>query len=159
MFNNLGFNSSRFLVRRSPRLRRPAFAPSIGGPGNDIITFNGGGSGAQGVQGTTGAQGVQGTTGGLVVPVTIANTSPYYALSTDYDIAVTANAVVPASVVLPVSVTGKVFIVKDAAGVAAISPITVTATASTIDGAASAIINTNYGSLTFVFDGIEWNIT
>jgi hypothetical protein len=91
--------------------------------------------------------------------VTIANTSPYNALSTDYDIAVTANAVIPASVVLPVSVTGKIFIVKDAAGVASINPITVTATASTIDGAASAIINTNYGSLTFIFNGIEWNIT
>jgi hypothetical protein len=62
-------------------------------------------------------------------------------------------------VVLPVSPTGTVFIVKDAAGVASINPITVTATASTIDGAASAIINTNYGSLTFIFNGIEWNIT
>jgi hypothetical protein len=62
-------------------------------------------------------------------------------------------------VVLPASVTGKVFIVKDAAGVAAINPITVTATGANIDGAASAIINTNYGSLTFIFNGTEWNIT
>ena len=102
---------------------------------------------------------MQGTTGGLVVPVTVANTSPYNALSTDYDISVTANAVVPASVILPVSPTGTVFIVKDAAGAAATNPITVTATASTIDGAANAVINTNYGSLTFIFNGTEWNIT
>jgi hypothetical protein len=62
-------------------------------------------------------------------------------------------------VILPASVTGKVFIVKDAAGVAAINPITVTTTGANIDGAASAVINTNYGSLTFIFNGIEWNIT
>jgi len=115
--------------------------------------------GPQGVTGPQGPQGPQGPTGGLVVPVTVANTSPYNALSTDYDIAVTANAVVPASVILPVSPTGTVFIVKDAAGAAATNPITVTATASTIDGAANAVINTNYGSLTFIFNGTEWNIT
>jgi hypothetical protein len=52
-----------------------------------------------------------------------------------------------------------VFIVKDAAGVASIDSITVTAIGFSIDGAASAVINTNYGSLTFIFNGIEWNIT
>jgi hypothetical protein len=51
-----------------------------------------------------------------------------------------------------------VFIVKDSAGVASINPITVSAIASTIDGVAAATINANYGSLTFIFNGTEWNI-
>jgi hypothetical protein len=92
------------------------------------------------------------------VAVTIVNTSPYIALPTDYDLAVTANAVIPASIVLPASPVGTVFIVKDAAGVANINSITVSAIASTIDGVANAVINSPYGSLTFVFNGIEWNI-
>jgi hypothetical protein len=90
--------------------------------------------------------------------VTVVNTSPYIALPTDYDLAVTANAVIPASIVLPASPVGTVFIIKDAAGVANINSITVSAIASTIDGAASAVIDAPYGSLQFIFNGIEWNI-
>jgi hypothetical protein len=93
------------------------------------------------------------------VPVTIANTSPYLVLPTDYDIAVTANTVIPASVVLPISPTGTVFIVKDAAGVASINPITISAIGFNIDGSPTAVININYGSLNFIFNGLEWNIT
>jgi hypothetical protein len=124
--------------------------------GTQGITGN---QGIQGIIGNQGIQGIQGTVGGLVVPVTIANTSPYLALSTDYDIAVTANAVIPSSVVLPISPVGTVFIVKDAAGVASINAITISTIGFNIDGAATAVINTNYGSLTFIFNGLEWNIT
>jgi hypothetical protein len=92
------------------------------------------------------------------VAVTIVNTSPYIALPADYDLAVTANAVIPASIVLPASPVGTVFIVKDAAGVANINPITVSAIASTIDGSASATIDVPYGSITFIYNGIEWNV-
>jgi hypothetical protein len=92
------------------------------------------------------------------VPVTIVDTSPYIALPTDYMLAVTANAVIPASIVLPASPIGTVFIVKDTAGVANINPITVSAIASTIDGVASALIDASYGSLTFIYNGFEWNI-
>jgi hypothetical protein len=60
--------------------------------------------------------------------------------------------------VLPASPVGTVFIIKDAAGVANINSITVSAIASTIDGAASAVIDAPYGSLQFIFNGIEWNI-
>jgi hypothetical protein len=92
------------------------------------------------------------------VTVTIVNTSPYIALPTDYNLAVTANAVIPASVILPASPLGTVYIVKDAAGVANINPITVSAIASTIDGSASATIDVPYGSITFIYNGIEWNV-
>jgi hypothetical protein len=63
------------------------------------------------------------------------------------------------SVVLPVSPIGTVFIIKDISGLAATNIITVTATGGVlIDGAVSALINTNYGSLTFIFNGTQWNI-
>lgn len=135
------------------RIIRPIFQPiapvyNESGPGS--IYVNGGGVGPPGPPGPAGNP--------SPVAVTIVNTSPYIALPTDYDLAVTANAVVPASIVLPVSPVGTVFIVKDAAGVANINSITVSAIASTIDGSASATIDSPYGSLTFVFNGIEWNI-
>jgi hypothetical protein len=82
-------------------------------------------------------------------------TTTYNAVLTDYDIAV--NVAGPSSVIFPVSPTGTVFIVKDASGLASGNPITITAS-TTIDGSANATINTNYGSLTFVFNGTEWNI-
>jgi hypothetical protein len=123
-----------------------------GGNGTDIF-YNSSGVGPPGPPGPPGPAGNPSP-----VAVTIVNTSPYIALPTDYDLAVTANAVIPASVVLPVSPVGTVYIVKDTSGVANINPITVSAIASTIDGAVSATINSPYGSLTFIFNGTEWNI-
>jgi len=97
------------------------------------------------------------------VPVTtVTQIAPYVATTSDYFIAMNVPA---ASVVnLPAGPTGKVYIVKDAAGKA--GPVvsgglnnTITVSdATTIDGAASAIINVNYGSLTLIFNGTEWNI-
>jgi hypothetical protein len=89
------------------------------------------------------------------VPVTIVTTTPYLADLTDYYLPVTLA--VPGSVVLPVSPTGTVFIVKDISGAANTNPITVTAS-TTIDGSGSAIINSPYGGLMFIFNGVEWNI-
>lgn len=158
MFTNLlfGRRPTRRIIRR-PVYRRPV-VNQYGGLGNDIF-YNSGGIGPPGPPGPPGPLGPPGPAGSpSPVPVTIVNTSPYIALSTDYDLAVTANAVIPASIVLPASPVGTVFIVKDAAGVANINSITVSAIASTIDGAASAIINSPYGSLTFIYNGIEWNI-
>jgi hypothetical protein len=74
---------------------------------------------------------------------------------TDYYLPVTLAT--PGSVVLPVAPTGSVFIVKDISGTASTNPITVTAS-TTIDGSPSAIINTDYGSITLIFNSVEWNI-
>lgn len=59
---------------------------------------------------------------------------------------------------LPTS--GQVFIIKDQSGGAATNNITVTTQGGTvtIDGATTALINTNYGSLTFKFDGTNYFI-
>jgi hypothetical protein len=112
-------------------------------------------AGPAGPVGPAGPAGPPGTPG--LVPVVIATTTPFNVLLEDYFIGV--NVAGPASVVLPVSPTGTIFIVKDIDGDATTNPITITATGGTlIDGAASAIINAPYGALQFVFNGTEWNI-
>lgn len=99
------------------------------------------------------------TNGSLLVPVVIVTTSPYLALSSDFFIGVNNVGAVPFSVVLPANPqTGKIYIVKDVLGTAAAENITVTAVGHTIDGSASAIINTNFGSITLLFDGAEWSL-
>lgn len=134
---------------------------SVGGPGNDTINIGNGGSvgptgptGPAGPTGPTGPQGPAGTPG--QVPVTVVTTTPFTATTgTDYMLAVDIAST--ASIIFPVSPTGTSFIVKDIDGDAAINPITITAS-TTIDGLGSATINSNYGSLTFIFNGTEWNI-
>jgi len=161
---------------------------SIGGYGNDIFnngTINngngytgsvgytgsqgipgspGGYTGSQGAVGFTGSQGdigFTGSAGGLQVPVTIVTSvAPYQATLNDYYIGMSVGA--PSVVNFPAitNVTGQIFIVKDILGQAGPptnNTITIT-DFSTIDGAASALINTNYGALSFIFNGTEWNI-
>jgi hypothetical protein len=148
MFNNLGLYS--YLQFRRPFIRRAAarsapatqISSSVGGYGNDFInlgTITNGGNG-----------------GTSVVPVTNVTTTPFTPAATDYLLCVEIAGL--ASIVLPTSVVGKVFVVKDCDGDANTNPITVTATGSTIDGSVSATIGVNYGSLTFVFNGTEWSI-
>jgi hypothetical protein len=89
------------------------------------------------------------------VSTTIVTTTPYAVLLTEYYLAI--NVAGPASVVLPAAPVGTVFVIKDIDGDADTNPITITAS-TTIDGDASAIINSPHGSLTFIFNGTEWNI-
>lgn len=93
------------------------------------------------------------------LPVVITATSPFLATPSDAFIGVNNTGLVPFSVALPANpVTGKFYIIKDVTGTAAIDNITVTAVGHTIDGAASAVINTSFGSITLLFDGVEWSI-
>ena len=117
---------------------------------NSIVNSQPGPPGPPGPEGPPGPPGTPG-----LVPTTVVTTTPYLASLTEYYLAV--NVAEPASIILPASPTGTVFVVKDASGNANTNPITVTAS-TTIDGAASAIINSPYGSLTFIFNGTEWNI-
>jgi hypothetical protein len=120
---------------------------------NDLIISNISMPGPPGPPGPVGPPGPPGTPG--LVPVTIVSTTPFNVTLTDYVLGVDIAG--PASVVLPVSPTGTVFIVKDIDGDASTNPITITAS-TTIDGGASATINAPYGALQFVFNGTEWNI-
>lgn len=95
----------------------------------------------------------------LLLPVVIVTSSPYTALVTDLFIGVNNTGTSPFSVVLPANPqTGKVYIIKDIAGNAIINNITVSAIGHTIDGGISAVISADYGSITLVFDGVEWSI-
>jgi hypothetical protein len=149
MFSNLLFQRALFrrpIIRR-PIYRQPGFA-QCGGAGNDIF-YNSGGS--------VGPVGPVGPAGGLIVPVTLVTTTPFTPTQADYLLDI--NIVGASSVVLPVSPTGKVFIVKDINSLPFPSLITVTAASGAlIDGSATANIVTAYGSLTFIFNGTSWDI-
>ena len=77
---------------------------------------------------------------------------------TDYIIGVTSNAAARTITLPNAGNSGQIFIVKDEAGTAAsANNITVDVTgALNIDGAATYVINTNYGSASFYFTGSEY---
>lgn len=86
----------------------------------------------------------------VATPVTVSGT-------TDDVVAVQVPGPVAVAVNLPAGVAGKVITIKDGLGLAApATPITVTPAAGTIDGAATATINAPFGSLTLVYDGVQW---
>ena len=134
-----------FPLRRRPLLPAARPAPvaqlnnSIGGWGNDFInlgTFTGSPS---------------------PVNVTIVNSTPYAVQPGDYYLGV--NIAAPATVVLPASpIVGQVLIIKDIDGDANTNNITVSGNGNTIDGAATYVLNTDYASITLVFNGTEWNV-
>jgi len=79
--------------------------------------------------------------------------------ATDDIVSVQVPGPVAVAVTLPAGVLGQQFTIKDGLGLAApATPITITPTLGTIDGAATATINAPYGSLTFVYNGTQWLI-
>jgi hypothetical protein len=159
MINNLGFtafNLNQPLIPRRTVVRIPALfvparaASAVSEIGNETFNI----TEVPGPPGPAGPPGPPGNPG--LVPVTIVNHTPYTALLTDYllDVAVPG----PASVILPISPVGNVFIVKDFSGTASSNNITITGLGSLIDGEPSANITTNYGSLEFIFNGFQWSI-
>lgn len=94
---------------------------------------------------------------GVAVRVAVATPITVSAV-TDEVISVQVPGGVAVAVNLPAGVLGQVFTIKDGLGLASVLlPITINpAGADLIDGALSAVINSPYGSLTLVFDGIQW---
>jgi hypothetical protein len=111
-------------------------------------------AGPVGPEGPIGPEGPPGLPGSLVVPITTVE-EDYTALPTDYFIGVITGA--PYTITLPAGPDGTTFIVKDVLGDASTNPITIV-DAGLIDGAASAIINTDFGSLTFIYNNGGWSI-
>lgn len=98
-------------------------------------------------------------TGPDILAVRVAVATPDTVLVTDEVVSYEVPGPVAVAVTLPAGVTGQVFYLKDGLGLAApATPITITPTAGTIDGAATATINTPYGALTVVYSGVEWKI-
>ena len=108
----------------------------------------------------TGANTVTITANGLALePVRIALVSPDTVLATDSIVSYQLTVPGAVAVALPAGVTGTVYYLKDGTGDAATNPITITPNLlQTIDGAATATINTNFGALTLAFTGAKWEI-
>ena len=108
----------------------------------------------------TGANTVTITANGLALePVRIALVSPDTVLATDSIVSYQLTVPGAVAVALPAGVTGTVYYLKDGTGDAAANPITITPNLlETIDGAATATINTNFGALTLAFTGAKWEI-
>jgi len=99
-------------------------------------------------------------TGPDFLTVRSATATPVTVVSTDEVLSIEVPGPVAVAVNLPAGVTGQVFYIKDALGLAApATPITITPNgAETIDGAGAATIDVPYGSVTLVFSGTEWLI-
>lgn len=109
----------------------------------------------------TGANEITISSSGLTtLAVRIATATPVtVSATTDDVVSVQVPGPVPVAVTLPLGTLGASFTIKDGLGLASIlNPITITPSAGTIDGAATATISAPFGSLTFVFDGVEWMI-
>lgn len=97
--------------------------------------------------------------GTQTVAVRNAIVTPVVLNGTDDVVSVQVPGGVAVAVTLPAGTLGRTYTVKDGLGLAsALAPITITATAGTIDGAATATINAPYGALTFVYNGTQWLI-
>lgn len=83
----------------------------------------------------------------------------YTVLSTDLIIGVTSTAA-PRTITLPTAAAankGQIYTVKDESGGALLNNITINVTGGgNIDGAATAVILTNYGSFNFYSNGTQW---
>ena len=99
------------------------------------------------------------TAGPEILAVRIAVATPDAVTLADEVVSYEVPGPVAVAVTLPAGVTGQVFYLKDGLGLASpITPITITPTAGTIDGAATATINAPYGALTLVYSGVEWKL-
>lgn len=110
------------------------------------------GTGANTITISTAGPEILGVRIAVVTPVTVV-------AATDEVVSVEVPGPVAVAVTLPAGVTGQVFYIKDGLGLAAVAtPITITPTAGTIDGSATATINAPYGSLSLVYSGVEWKL-
>jgi hypothetical protein len=97
------------------------------------------------------------TTSNDAIHVTTPGAYPYTTTPNDALILVDTSS---ARTITPLNspTKGQMHIIKDNVGSAASNNITITPSAANIDGAASSTINVNYGSVTIVYNGTQWNI-
>jgi hypothetical protein len=107
---------------------------------------------------------------GQIVSVATAAGSVVPGLALDEVVIVNKTTPAATSVILPASsnwpscpsassAACPVYVIKDGAGNAATFPIAVTAAdGKTIDGTASNAITTNYGAVSFILNGTQWNV-
>jgi hypothetical protein len=93
------------------------------------------------------------------VPVRVATTTPVAMSGSDKAICVLLGT--PGAVALslyPSPLEGREVLIKDGAGNAGTYNITISTTDSTtIDGASTLVISSNYGHTRLIFNGTQWN--
>ena len=96
----------------------------------------------------------------LTVSTVLHAASPYTVLSTDEFISADVTAGVITIKLPNAPSTGRTYIIKDKAGLAGTSNITITTVGGsvTIDGATSYVMNTNYESISVIFDGSNYEV-
>ncbi|NBP16182.1 hypothetical protein EBU95_17650 [bacterium] len=90
------------------------------------------------------------------VSVTDVTTATYTALPTDYMLCVLTNG--PVTITLPTGILGTVYIIKDCFGDANNNPITIQGTGGQLVDGSTAIINSPFGSIQLIFNGVDWSI-
>lgn len=94
---------------------------------------------------------------GQVVAISTPGAYPYTTLATDYVIFVdTASARTINLIASPV--TGQTYRIKDNVGSGGTNNITISPAAGNIDGSATFVINTNFGSVDLVYTGSLWAV-
>ncbi len=148
------------------------------GTSGQVLTSNG--AGLAPTYQTIVPTGVQTITGGLNITITgtatnpivsesqavlannysVANATPYVATATDYYITVDTSTTA-ITIRLPDAPTNyRIFIIKDSAGNASVRNVTVTTVSGIklLDAAATFVMNTNYQSANFLYDGFGYQV-
>lgn len=102
---------------------------------------------------------IDAVSGSQVVNLTPVSTTPYVASATDYFLSVDTSVAITIQMPNAPS-TGRVFVIKDATNNASVNNITVTTVGGVvlIDGSASYVMNQNYGSASFIFNGTSYEV-
>jgi hypothetical protein len=102
--------------------------------------------------------GTTSTTGRIVGVRVVTAAGAVTVAATDETIVVNKTVGAATVVNLPAGVLGRRYTIKDGKGDAAANNITITPAAGNIDGAATSVINTNYGRATVAYNGTQWNL-
>lgn len=94
---------------------------------------------------------------GLLSKLTTPGAYPYTTLTTDYIILVDSTSARTINLISSPD-TGTTYRIKDNGGLAGTNNITISGNGKNIDGSASYIVNTNYGSVDVAYNGTQWNV-
>lgn len=127
--------------------------------GNTVVAGTLAVTGATTLSSTLAVTGNLTLSGGIFTPATAVAAATYNILVTDKILGVTYTTTGACAIDLKTAQTtsGRVITIKDAGGLAGTNNITITTEGSQlIDGAATKVISTNYGSVTLYCNGTNW---
>jgi hypothetical protein len=109
------------------------------------------------VLGQPGPQGPQGLPGFIKnASVKLVDEPDYTALVEDSFLGIIYSG--KTTITLPLSSDGKIYVVKDSIGTSSKNAISILAIDSTIDSLKTYSVDIDWGSVTLIYNGLEWNI-